>query len=269
MMSKINPRKTLESRGPDDTLKSLTKIVRILECFSTTYPTLSAIEVGKRTGYPRSTTHRLLVSLKEAGFLDQDRQRDRYRLGLKLFEFGNIVLSNMDLHREAKPYAEQLGHITGEQVNLAVFNGQHAVIVRRFSPSQNATLPTFVGTAPLHCTAIGKTILAFQSPRLIEKLIKTGLERYTEATLTDKSRLREELRMVRERGYAINEGEYRSELRCIGAPIRDRNDCVFAAISTSGPLIKLANKEITARAHIVTHTADAISAKLWHLITRR
>src|SRR5262245_48222853 len=128
---------TVEPRGSDDTLKSLGKIVRILECFSTTDKTLSVAEVCERTGYPRSTTHRLLASLKEVGLLDQDRHRDRYRLGIKLFELGNIVLANMDLHREARPYVEQLGKLTGQLVHLAAFDGRQAIVIHRSDPSDS------------------------------------------------------------------------------------------------------------------------------------
>ncbi|MBM3573895.1 MAG: helix-turn-helix domain-containing protein, partial [Alphaproteobacteria bacterium] len=80
--------------GGDETLKSLVKIVRILDCFSPIKRTLSLAEICTLTGYPRSTTHRLVASLREVGFLEQDRQRDRYRLGLKLFQLGNVVLGN-------------------------------------------------------------------------------------------------------------------------------------------------------------------------------
>src|SRR5256885_16444314 len=140
------------ARGSDDTLKSLAKIVRILECFSTSDRALSLAQVCERTEYPRSTTHRLLASLKEVGLLDQDRQRDRYRLGIKLFELGNIVLANMDLHREARPYVERLGKLTEQLVHLAVFDGRQAIVIHRSDPSDSATPLTFVESAPVHCT---------------------------------------------------------------------------------------------------------------------
>jgi predicted transcriptional regulator len=84
------------ARTSDDGLKSLTKVVRVLATFSTTDRALSVAEICQRTGFPKSTTHRLLASMRDVGLLDQDRERDRYRLGLKLFELGNIVLANMD-----------------------------------------------------------------------------------------------------------------------------------------------------------------------------
>jgi DNA-binding IclR family transcriptional regulator len=249
-------------RGSDDTLKSLSKIVRILECFSTVDRAMSLAELCDRTGLPRSTTHRLLASMREVGFLDQDRTRDRYRLGLKLFEFGNIVLSNMDLHREARPYVEQLGRLTGQLVHLAVFDGRQAVVIHRSDPSDSTTPPTYIENAPVHCTSVGKAVLAFQPPAVIDRLIAAGLQPYTDTTITKGPDLIAELSRIRERGYAIDEGEHQPGLRCIGAPIRDQNARVFAAVSISGPAWKIPIGEVESLSKIVIHSANAISAQL-------
>lgn len=249
-------------RAADDTLKSLTKIARILECFSTADRALSLAELCERTGYPRSTTHRLLASMREVGFLDQDRTRERYRLGLKLFEFGNVVLSNMDLHREARPYAEQLGRLTGQLVHLAVFDGRQAVVIHRSDPSDHATPLTHIENAPVHCTSVGKAILAFQPPAIIDRLIAAGLRRYTDTTIADGDMLRDELARIRERGYAVDEAEHQPGLRCVGAPIRDPSGRVFAAISVSGPAWKLPSSEVEALAKMVVHCAQSIADRL-------
>jgi DNA-binding IclR family transcriptional regulator len=249
-------------RAADETLKSLVKIVRLLECFSTTDRALSLAEICERTGYPRSTTHRLLASMKEVGFLDQDRQRDRYRLGLKLFEFGNIVLANMDLHREARPYVEQLSRVTGHLVHLAVFDGGRAVVIHRVDPLPEGAVPVTLEQAPVHCTGVGKAILAFQPEAVIEQVIGQGLRRYTEATITDPVHLREELSAIRQKGYAIDNGEHQPGIRCIGAPIRDQQGRVVAGISISGPGWKIQPDHVPALAEIVVHNAKAISAQL-------
>lgn len=251
-----------ETSRSDDTLKSLGKIVRILECFSTRDRTLSVGDVCARTDYPRSTTHRLLASLKEVGLLDQDRQRDRYRLGIKLFELGNIVLANMDLHREARPYVEQLGKLTGQLVHLAVFDGRQAIVIHRSDPSDSATPLTFVESAPVHCTSVGKAILAFQPPEVIGRLVDEGLQRFTDTTITSGSALRAELSRIRARGYSVDEGEHQPGLRCIGAPIRDQNGRVFAAVSISGSAWKIPADQTDALSKIVIHSAKAIADRL-------
>jgi DNA-binding IclR family transcriptional regulator len=249
----------------DDNLKSLVKVLRILECFSTTDRALSLAEIRTATGLPKSTAHRLLASMREVGFLDQDRQRDRYRLGLKLFELGNVVLANMELHREARPLMDALGRLSGQTVHLAVFDGRQAVVIHRATPAPGAATPlVFLEAAPAHCTSVGKAVLAFQPPEVIERLIAGGLAGFTERTITGADALRQECALIRGRGYAVDDGEHQPGLRCVGAPIRDAAGRVFAGLSVSGPAREIALSEVEALSRIVVHHADAISARLGH-----
>ncbi len=252
-----------EGRAADENLKSLVKIARILECFSTIDRTLSLGDICARTGYPKSTTHRLIASMREVGLLDQDRERDRYRLGLKLFEFGNLVLANMDLHREARPFVEALTRLSGYVVHLAVFDGNQAVVIHRSDPSPEGAMPvTFIESAPTHCTGVGKAILAFQPEPVIDRIIGMGLKRYTEATITDPRKLRIELEQTRKRGYSIDNFEHQPGLRCVGAPIRDQSGRVFGGISVSGPARRLRAEDVKALSQVVLHHANAISTNL-------
>lgn len=249
-----------EARSANGTFKSLAKVVRILECFSTTERTLHLIEICNRTGFPRSTTHRLLSAMRVHGFLDQDEERDRYRLGLRLFEFGNVVLANMDLHREARPFVDTLVHLTSQAVHVAVFDGREAVVIRRNDPSpEKNTSLNLIESAPAHCTSVGKAILAYQPAPVVERLIAEGLRRFTDHTITDPQMLRADLANIRERGYAVDNEEHQPGLRCVGAPIRDHSGRVFAAISVSGAASRLAASETGSLSKIVIHNADALS----------
>lgn len=248
----------------DEGLKSLAKVARVLGVFSRTARALSLAEICQRTGYPRSTTHRLLSSMREAGFLDQDRNRDRYRLGLKLYELGNTVLANMDLHREARPYVEALGRLTGQVVHLAVFDGRHAVVIGKSESQMDATTGAFLESAPAHCTSVGKAILAFQPDAVLDTFLAAGLARFTDTTITDPALLRQELAVTRNRGYSIDQAEHQPGLNCVGAPIRDLSGRVFAAVSVSGPDWKTPLSEVGRVAKIVIHHAEAISRALGH-----
>ncbi|SEQ24123.1 transcriptional regulator, IclR family [Faunimonas pinastri] len=250
------------SARSDEGIKSLSKLMKVLDCFSTSVRTLSLSEVCQRTGFPKSTTHRLLASLREAGLLDQEGDRDRYRLGLKLFELGNTVLANMDLHREARPYVDALGRLSGQSVHLAVFDGHHAVVVGRSDAHADAGARAFFESAPAHCTSVGKAILAFQNAATLDRFVSGELARFTEHTLTDPKELLADLKATRERGYSIDEGEHQPGLRCVGAPIRDASGRVFAALSVSGPAWKLPLSEVESTAKIVIHSANAISQAL-------
>jgi DNA-binding IclR family transcriptional regulator len=244
-------------------LKSLTKVVCVLDTFSTASRTLSLTDICRITGFPRSTTHRLLASMREAGLLDQDEQRDHYRLGLKLFALGNIVLANMELHREARPFVDALTRQGGQAVHLAVFDGRRAIVIHRADASADkAASPTMIEQAPVHCTSVGKAILAYQPDPVIKRIIDTGLHRFTDNTITDPAVLRRELKTIRERGYAIDEGEHQPGLRCVGAPIHDRSGRVIAGISVTGPAWRLPLTEVDGIAKVVMHHARGISGAL-------
>jgi Transcriptional regulator len=247
----------------EENLKSLNKVAAILDCFSTTHRAMSLADICKLTGFPRSTTHRLLASMREVGLLDQDRERERYRLGIKLFSYGNIVLANLDLHREARPYAEALGRITGLSVHLAVFGGERAVVIHRAEPAPGGLTPlNLLENAPVHCTSIGKAILAYQPDAILQRVIDAGLQRFTDATITSGEDLRRELEQVRAKGYAVDDGEHQPGMRCVGAPIRDQFGRVFASISATGSAIQSPVEREAAIAAIVIHHANQISTHL-------
>jgi len=246
--------------GAESSLKSLTKVMRVLDVFSTVDRALSLADIGQRTGFPKSTAHRLLAAMREAGLLDQDRERDRYRLGMKLFELGNIVLANMELHREARPFVDALTRQSGQAVHLAVFDGHRALVIHRADASPEKGQPTaLIEQAPVHCTSVGKAILAFQSPTTIDRVIAVGLVRYTDATVTDPDQLRAQLAEIRARGYALDEGEHQPGVRCVAAPIRDQSGRVIAGISITGPFWRLPLSEVEGLAKVAIHYANAIS----------
>jgi len=248
-------------RQPEDGLKSLLKVVSILEAFSTSRRSMSLAEICAATSFPRSTTHRLAASMRDVGLLDQDGHRDRYRLGIKLFELGNTVLANMDLHREARPFVDTLSRVTGHLAHLAVFDGWQVIVIHRV-PADTGTPLTFIEAAPVHCTSTGKAILAFQPNAKIDAIIAAGLQRFTDATIIDGRKLRNELKLIRARGFAVDEGEHQPGIRCVGAPIHDRAGRVIAGLSISGPARRLPRTQVVELAKIVMHQAKLIEAKL-------
>ena len=245
----------------DDALKSLLKVVSVLGAFTTARRSMSLAEIAAATGFPRSTAHRLAASMREVGLLDQGSHRDRYRLGIKLFQLGNTALANMDLHREARPIIDGLSRVTGHQARLAVFDGRQAIVTHSVSAASGTPL-TLIEAAPVHCTSTGKAILACQPPPIVDAIIADGLERFTEATITSGRRLKAELRLIRGRGWSVDEGEHQPGVRCVGAPIRDRGGRAVAGLSVSGPARQLRKAEVGALAKIVVHHARLIEAQL-------
>ncbi|SLK09014.1 IclR family transcriptional regulator [Novosphingobium mathurense] len=246
-----------------DNLKSLVKAAAVLDCFSTVEQQLSVAEIAKRIGIPRGTANRIIRTLKELGYLEQERQRDQFRLGMKLFGLGNTVLANMELQHEARSTVEALTRVSGETVHLAVFDGVHSTVINRTDADGSSFNTRYVLEAsPAHATSTGKAALAFQSPAEIERFISLGLRRFTEQTIVDPDHLRQELQAIRERGYAFDDGELTDGVKCIGAPIHNSSGRVFAAISISGISDEFTTKKIDLFSSLVVNHADLISSRL-------
>lgn len=252
-----------EAGRRDDTVRSIEKAVAVLDCFSTRERNLSVAEIARQTGLPRGTAHRIISTLRDCGLLERDRVRDHYRLGIKLFEYGTIVLNTMDLQREAKSFVEALTKVSGLSVHLCVFDGVQSTIINRTGHDrERANTTVVIEAAPVHCTSTGKAVLAFQPPALISKIIALGLRQYTTHTIVDPTALLRELDEVRKRGYAIDNEEHSIGVRCVGAPIRNLSGRVFAALSVSGPARKIPDSAFAPLGQLVTHYAAAVSAQL-------
>jgi len=254
-----------EPRGQDDKsrIQSIGKMMDILGCFSTVDRRLSLAQIATRSGLPRPTTHRMLSALREIGFIEQDARNGNYGLGIRLFELGSTALANMDLLREAKPFIDRLSRLAGESSHLGVFNGFEVIVVEREEPTERPVRGVRPSeSSPAYCTGVGKAVLAFQRPEVIERLIDAGLKPFTTNTITSPDRLRAELAAIRERGYAIDDAEHEIWVRCVAAPIRNASGHVFASISVTGAADRMTEDRVTRLAPLVVQTADSIARQL-------
>jgi DNA-binding IclR family transcriptional regulator len=244
-------------------LKSLHKLMRIFECFTLDEPRLSLSEIARRAHLPLSTAHRMLAALRAVGLVEQEAERDLYRLGPKLFELGSMVLANMEVHREAMPYIEELVRESGETVHLGVFDGMHVVSIEKMdSPHGLASQITIGKGAPAYCTAVGKVLLACQPDAVVAKICAQGLIGYTPRTITHPAKLHKELDKVRKVGYAVDDEEHHHGVRCVAAPVRDHSGRAIASLSVSGPATRVTKEAIVALARRVMEVAAKLSARL-------
>jgi DNA-binding IclR family transcriptional regulator len=244
-------------------LKSLRKAIRVLECFSLQEPRLPLTDIARKVGLPLSTAHRILTTLRTVGIVEQEGDRDLYRLGLKLLELGSMVLANLEVHREALPCIEELVRETGETVHLGVFDGSQVVSIEKMdSPHGLASNITIGKGAPAYCTGVGKALLAHQPDSAVEHVCRLGLAKHTRQTITDPERLRRELAQVRAQGYAVDNMEHQPDVRCVAVPIRDHSGRVVASLSVSGPATRIPKDRIPTLAARVREAAAKLSARL-------
>lgn len=245
-------------------IQSIERAVAILNVFSADEPDLRVSDIAQRLGLHKSTVHRFLVNLEGAGLLERTPTGGRYRLGLRLFELGSLVMQRMNLWDEALPYLEELVRETGETGHMAVLDSGEAVYVERVEARRALRVPSAVGRGyPAHATNLGKVLMAYAPAAEVEEIIITkGLAGFTRNTITDADALRDELALIRERGYSIDNEEYDEGLRCIGAPVRDHTGAVVAAIGIGGPVTRVTPDRIDNLAEVVTRAAGALSRRL-------
>ncbi len=238
---------------------AVAKALRILCAFDAETPSLSVTDVSRRLAVPKSTAHNLLRTLEAYDFLHQDPADRRYRLGPRLFELSRLFAHHTPLLTVARPQLERLAAETRETVKLGVLSEDEVLILAAVeSPYQLHTRGDEGKRAPLHCTGLGKAILATLPPEQVRQIAaRRGLARYTPRTITSLERLQEELASIRARGYAVDWEENEAGVVCVAAPILDPHGGLRASISISAPVSRVVRTSLKRLAARVTAAARA------------
>jgi len=251
-------------------LSSVANSIRLLTSFSGEEDELGITTLATRLRLAKSTVHRLAATLTSAGFLEQNSETGKYRLGVALFELGALVRRRMDVANEARPKLRELLERTGETVQLGIVDHFSVLYVYEMESPRAIRMAAAVGgRAPLHCTAVGKVLLAFQPLEYVAKLIDRGLAAYTSKTITRREAVLGMLDDVRLRGYAVDDEESESGLRAIAAPVRNHTGAVIAALGVAAPVQRMSKKTLHTCVPSVLDTASAVSARLGYPQPRR
>ena len=248
-------------------INSILRACKILKCYSGDKARFKISELAHQLRLDRSTTYRILLSLERAGFVEKNEEAGTYSLGLAAFEIGNAYLRQMDVIQISRPIMAELAQKVQETVHLAVLSDIEIVYVDKVdSPRTLGVMSKLGQRGPLHCTSLGKTLLAFQpedeQTRIIQKIRMTP---FTSRTITSKQKLMEELRMVKRQGYALDRREIEEDVECIGAPILNYLGNVIAALSISGPQGKIGTPTEKQFIYNVVKAAALISSKMGYV----
>lgn len=248
------------------TIGTVDRAGAVLGLFTLETPEWGTTELARRLSISKSQAYEMLTSLTTIGLL-QKTPGARYRLGWRTVRLGSVALQSEGLVSAAAPWLRRLVTLLPElSAHMAVWDNDRAMFVSqaigRNAGTKISTLSRTGKEAPLHCTSLGKVLAAMRtSEELSLCLSATRLERYTRETLTRPSRLRSELAVIRERGFATDHREFEREMSCIAAPVTQDGDRVIAAIGVCVPPRAWSrNGEMYLRS--VTATSRRISAKL-------
>jgi IclR family pca regulon transcriptional regulator len=257
------------TRQVDGYSQSLERGLAILSSFASARPLLGVSDLSREVGLSRSTTHRYVATLAALGYLQQDAETRKYRLGPRVLDLGFSAINSMELRHISAPHLQELSDATGHTVNMAVLDGADIVYIERCQSSRagrrEVDLNLHVGSRlPAYCTSMGKVLLAFLPSNELEAVLgAVRLARRGPNTITAKSELMKELERVRSRGLAVNNEELAYGLRSIAAPVRSQTGDVVAAINVAvhRSLVSLSDL-IENLGATLRQTADEISARI-------
>jgi IclR family KDG regulon transcriptional repressor len=244
-------------------VQSLGRAFAILEEVARHREGIGLAELSKLVGLHNSTTFHLVKTLVTLGYIRQEKESKRYRVGRPLFALAANCLDEIEMVNVATPILEDLSRETGESSHFAVRMGDAVVVIARTSGPGAFQLTDRVGVVrPAHCTALGKVILAALRPdQLARFLERVELKPSTDKSITEIPVLLREIEEVRRGGMAFDDGEFNLEVRCVAVPVRDFTGNIVGALGISGPIWRLSLQALQSRAKNVQAAADRLSAE--------
>lgn len=259
---------TLKKEKEQEQLKSVEKALHILGTFTMERPQMSIGDLVEQLGIPKVSIYRFLRVLMRHGFIAQNPETHAYRLGIRMFELGSIVLRNFELRKVAFPLIAELSSNSGETVHLGVLDQDRVISIEGVESGQSLRISLPVGKRVyLHSTGIGKAILGFLPDAERQKILAAaGLPRFTPHTITEPERMEREVATIRRRGYAVDYEENEVGVRCVAAPIFDAYGRVIASLSLSGPAMRIGPNAVPFLARMVIDTTRKISEAVGYKI---
>jgi len=239
-------------------IQSLARGLKVLDLLAQSREGVSITELAEVLHVDKASASRLVATLAHYGYAEKDLTSRRYHLGPQVVTLGRSLLERLSLGEVAKPFLRQLMERTGECSHLAVAMQGKALYIDQVESPATLRVNVQVGqTAPMHCTALGKALLAFGD----QDLPRT-LERHTPGTITDPIRLRAHLDLVRRQGYAVDDEEYEAGVRCVAVPVYDHQRKLAGAIGISGPSTRVTIERLPDLANAAAEIGRALTVRL-------
>lgn len=259
---------------PKNLVQTIERVATIFDILGQCPNGLALGEIAHQAGLPKGTAHRLLTSMAYFDYIRQDPGTKNYHLGFKLVDLGNLLLSQIDLRTEARPFLIELSNAVQETVHLVALDGNSALYIDKVELHPKASglrmISRLGSRIALHCSSVGKVLLAYMDPNDARAIIEdTDMQKHTANTISDSSELIRHLTLIRKRGYAIDDEENEAGIRCVAAPVYDGDGEVKAAMSISGPATRITleriDNDLKAR---VCETSARISEKLGYKVLK-
>lgn len=244
-------------------VRAVERALQILNSFDDEHSERGVSEISTLVGLHKATTHRILTTLLNYGFIERSSDGLKYRLGMQLVDLGFKVTRRMDLRREALPFISNLAQKIDEAVDLSVFDQMQVLYVEMIQSHHALTIAATVGQRlPAYCTASGKLFLSMFPADQLEEYLKRPLQSFTRNTITDPDMIKKNLEEVRNNGFALDDEEFEVGVRAIAAPIFNQNKNIVAAVGIPGPASRLTHERLLEITPPLLQTTTEISNRL-------
>ncbi|HUS05536.1 MAG TPA: IclR family transcriptional regulator [Bryobacteraceae bacterium] len=245
---------------------SVERALSILEFLDSSRRGLNISEMSRKLGIPKSSAHVIVMTLERLGYVERKPDSLHYHLGLKAYGLGRGMMKNLSIADIALPNLRVLVDQIHLPAHLAVPDGDQGVYIQKVDAPSMIKIDTYVGRRmDLHCTGVGKVILAYGSEEVVEHILaKQAYIRHTRNTITSSRALRRELLRVREAGYAVDDEEEELAVRCVAVPVFHPSGRFAAALSVVGTTAQIPLDEIETVAQRLKRTAGEIFPPVPH-----
>jgi DNA-binding IclR family transcriptional regulator len=245
------------------TVPAISRALDVLE-FLGANQSVSFTEIHSRLGFPKSSTYQMLSTLEARGYVRRSGDGNRYELGLRLFELGNLSVSRLNVRSESLPVLRELAAATNQTVHIGILDGSEGVYLAKVESSRPIRIHSWEGKRiPLHSSSMGKVLLAWKpDDQVSDILAHVDFPKNTGKTITDRELLKAHLKTVRQKGWALDDQENEPDVRCLGAPVFDIEGNVIAAVSLSGSVTQMNDEALPRLLDFLLDGAKRISERL-------
>lgn len=252
-----------DSKNQPESVAAVLKVFAIMQALSE-QNVIGVTELSVRLAMPKATVYRFLQTMLTLGYVQQENESDRYRLTMKVFELGSKALSQTDLVEVAKDHIRMLSDVSGETVHLGSLIDSEIIYLHKVDSRHMLGMYSRIGRrAPLHCTAIGKVLLAWENPERRERIMQgMDYKKFLANTITNREDYLIELERTKAQGFGEDREEFNEHIRCIGVPIFDRLAQPIAGLSISFPIFRYVEADAPKYIQLLKDASNAISASL-------
>lgn len=242
---------------------SLKKAINVLNCF-TKKQKLGVTEISEQLGLYKSNVHNILTTFVAMGYLEQDEEAGKYKLGIGIFNLSRALGDSFSITKIAAPYMQEIANQTKERVYLGIPHLDEVIYLEAMYPTGEMSLMrSLLGErAKMYCTGIGKAMMAYLPEGKIEEYSHKPLESYTEHTITEPDKLKQELAQIRRQGYAMDRMEHEFGIKCVAVPIFNHSRELAGAMSVSGPSLRFTEERIEELLPLLKENVQKIEGKI-------